>query len=231
MRRMTLISPREIALLFLVTVTLGCGDDSSPDGVVLQLFRPAGSGAAQLMIVVEQTGGDTGQVTIAAGEVPAFFADCEHNRVRVLPREIPNQPLELKVSVSGGGITGTASATVGEPAAAGLVPIVLGAAPLEPSDCAPPAPTGAACAEDRECIGGVCRHNFGYEANGEIEMPGGYCSAACDASNPCAPDEQCQVMRDANLQQIARYCLAPCGDGCRSGYTCSTAGFCFPTAN
>lgn len=220
-----------LTLLSLAAVTAGCGGESSPEGIVLQLFRSAGSAAEGLTISVQQIGGDTGQVTIAGEEITAFFADCEHNRVRVLPRVIPSQPLELKISVSGGGVAGTTSATVGESAATEIVPIVLGGAPLEPAGCAPPSPTGSACDQDQLCSGGICLEQFGYETSGPIEMPGGYCSAACDATNACAPDEQCQPMRDANLQEIGRYCLAPCADGCRSGYTCSTSGFCFPTAS
>jgi hypothetical protein len=82
-------------------------------------------------------------------------------------------------------------------------------------------PVGAPCSSDAGCGGYANAICFTEEATA---IPGGYCSALCDADSQCPSGSAC----------IANACALPCGsnDTCAPGYYCLDTGStkaCLPT--
>lgn len=85
-----------------------------------------------------------------------------------------------------------------------------------------PAPTvnvGDACNGDADCKEAdlKCFKSLGAGLT-KLNLPGGYCSKACDSKTPCPTGSECVSTL------YGAFCMRKCGDGsnsgCRAGYAC-----------
>jgi hypothetical protein len=90
---------------------------------------------------------------------------------------------------------------------------------------------GEPCKSSSGCAGGVCLTTTVYFGH-SVTFDNGYCTQKCSATKVCEGKDYCQPFLDATGQEIARYCLKACTVGstgqCRTGYVCSSAGYCVP---
>ena len=102
--------------------------------------------------------------------------------------------------------------------------------------CGPPPDAGTAgaigspCMGNNDCPGGFCIPESTFI--GPTGIPGGYCSAQCDAAGGCPTGAVCTTQNVFGANQ--QVCMAECaGVGtpstCRTGYVCTatgTTGYC-----
>jgi len=90
------------------------------------------------------------------------------------------------------------------------------------------AATGSPCKSSPDCEGLVCLTSvvdFGHT----VAFPDGYCSRKCKNDLDCVGKDVCRSFMDAAGNPVAMYCLQACpGGGCRAGYSCTSAGLCYP---
>jgi len=234
---------RAILLSMVPALLLGCGDDKDWDQeIIVQLFRPAGVDVGQVTVTATQ-GGTTG--TIKVGDV---FADCESNRIRIIPKPDGGE-VKIAATSANGGSAEPRTVQASDP---GPIPMKIGTdggSGFEPSRCLPIAgpeagpeagsiPTGESCVTDSSCVGGLCLKETVTSGN-PMTLPGGYCTRKVGECANGGGDEACELegeicwsSTNGNLEPQDSYCLKKCTlpEDCRKaeGYVCKTAGDCLP---
>lgn len=239
---MSLLLP---AAALLLAATSGCGDDKDWDAeITLQLFRPKTVTFDDLVIKATQAG-TTRQASLK--DDPAFsFADCETNRVRLIPK--PGSLAPVTISVLKNDTVLKKQVTLVEREiklpVSGSIKLALGpTTDLLPAGCKPtevpdggvdgPAnrPTGFMCSANNQCVGGLCITS--YLVGGiSHALKNGYCSRDC-AKNMClATYEFCYDNKDGLGVTQSKHCLKTCSlqTDCRvaDGYECTPGGVCLP---
>lgn len=95
-----------------------------------------------------------------------------------------------------------------------------GGAPL------PDGVVGNTCGADTDCGGadGSCVKQI-LTINGQLQLPGGYCSSACVDASDCGAGGSCLGL-EALTEQLSPGCYKLCSgaEACRTGYECRTVG-------
>lgn len=218
----------------------GCGETKDWDQeIILQLFKPKGTKVGTVTVEASQTGVSPRRPSKEIND--ASFADCEANKLRIIPRQVSGSfpPVTVKVTAKG---HGTTERQVSVPAS-NPVPIVIGTATsLEPAACAPKVKPdggmddgamslsiGSPCTNNNQCKGGLCITSILNDGN-PINLVGGYCSQDC-ATSSCPADGYCWTNKDGLGNVKGKVCLRSCsgpGTCSRPGFDCTPGGVCLP---
>jgi hypothetical protein len=232
---------RDVITLGLPIVALllsGCGRKKDWDEeIIVQVFKPKGLDVGRVTVTAKQ-GAKTASADVKG------FADCDSNRVRVIPVQGSADNVSLTVTANKGHLMPVTRGV--NPGTTG-VKITMGSGPYEPGGaCSPsvtpdsgppkdgtPPPTrsvGEACDNDGQCKGGTCLTEL-ENLGSKITLTGGYCSSDC-TSNACADTgEKCWENTDGNGTVTGKFCVKTCAmasDCSRSGYTCTPGNLCMP---
>jgi hypothetical protein len=229
-----------VALPMVALLLSGCGREKDwDDEIIVQVFKPKGVEVGRVTVTASQ-GGKSDSADVKS------FADCDSNRVRVIPVQGSADNVSLTVIANKGHLApvtrGVAPGTTG-------VKIVLGSEKeLEPKGTCTPSVTpptdggpedgktsgtkavGEACATDGECKGGKCLTEL-ENLGSKIALTGGYCSKDCTTDSCAATDEQCWTNTDGNGKETGKFCVKTCvtaTDCDRSGYICTPGNLCMP---
>jgi hypothetical protein len=242
---------RHLPLVIAAVLAASCGDSKDwEQEVILQLFRPERAEVGTIIVRVTE-GGKTVEKDLTK---EISFADCQGNRVRIIPRKdgATYAPVDITVLF---GIVGQRREARPEnnpvPATSAVVKVWLDTGiinpNLEPKACAPTItppmrkPLGSACTFDIECEGNICLKDV-PNLSGTQVFPKGYCTSKCTKDgDPCdAGRGFCKLYTDAGSppREYGPYCLRRCKDCTPSAclpcdriadnYACSTFDLCYP---
>lgn len=186
-----------LALGLCLALAAGCSDSSGDRDwdreLVLQLFKPAGTKVGQVTVTAVQA---LKNRTVTVNSDGSFFADCESNRIRIIPAGGQNPgtvmlsittannvpPGGIKRAVAFSGVSGDVLEKVALGSAAGYEPSGACAKGLDMAKKS----VGEACTGPGECKDGVCLTEVDDPlAGGKYTFTGGYCSKLClDTCNP-----------------------------------------------
>jgi hypothetical protein len=236
-----------VALLLL---TGACSDSENYDQeLIIQLFKPKGANLGAVKVTATQ--GATTRATTVANP----FADCESNKLRIVPaaEEDGSYP-DVTIRAEADNTTDVAETTVavpqtnpiqliiGTPTAAGIEPVGNCTPQVQPDagvadtgtepDAEPKREIGEPCSTPDSCIQGACINSFSTDTGAVYPFSGGYCTKDCESDKTCPTGASCELSTTPGGGDIGWYCLRTCSgaDPCtRGGFSCQ-GEFCLPPA-